>query len=97
MVRAFPQRNQLQRGAHYLKYRIIFWCLQGIFLADEEHYTGLVFAGLASLKLGEYEEARKYYRRATGLQAEGPLAWKVLYILHATGGAGVTCTFIGLC
>ncbi len=51
--------------------------MQDIFRADELHYTGLVFAGLASLKLTNYEEARGYYRRAVVVQPEGPLAWKV--------------------
>lgn len=45
---------------------------------DDRNYTGLVFAGLASLKLGQYNESREYYRTAVSVQPEGPLAWKVL-------------------
>ena len=50
---------------------------QSLFQLEEKHYTGLVFAGLASLKLGKYVEARQYYRDAVGVQPDGPLAWKV--------------------
>jgi len=48
-----------------------------LFRIDEKNYTGLVFAGLAHLRLGEYGESRQCYRTAVDLQPEGPLAWKV--------------------
>ena len=51
--------------------------MQALFRLEEKHYHGLVFAGLASLKLGQYAEARQYYRDAVAAQPKEPLAWKV--------------------
>ena len=51
--------------------------LQALFQLEEKHYMGLVFAGKASFKLGQYAEARGYYRKAVDAQPESPLAWKV--------------------
>ncbi len=53
-----------------------------MFRLDDKNYTGLVFAGLAALKLCEYEEARGYYKSAIACQPDGPLAWKVWMITN---------------
>ena len=46
-------------------------------MVDEANYTALVFAGLACLKLSEYQESKQHYRTAVSMQPDGALAWKV--------------------
>ena len=47
---------------------------------DEGNYMGHVFAGLAGLELGRYEEAKQHYKTAIAAQPDEPLAWKVWYM-----------------
>lgn len=51
--------------------------LQTLFQLDALNYNGHVFAGLACLQLGKYEESKQYYKTAIAQQPDGPLAWKV--------------------
>jgi superkiller protein 3 len=57
--------------------------MQHLFQVDPFNYNGQVFAGLACLQLGEYEESKKHYKGAITQQPDGPLAWKVC-MLHCT-------------
>ena len=53
------------------------YSLQHLFQIDPFNYNGQVFAGLACLQLGQYEESKKNYKGAISKQPDGPLAWKV--------------------
>ncbi len=46
-------------------------------MRDPSHYNGNVFAGLASLQLGQHDDARRHYKTAIETQPDNPLAWKV--------------------
>lgn len=45
---------------------------------DGGNYMAHVFAGLASLELGQYTEAKQHYKTAITTQPDEPLAWKVV-------------------
>ena len=51
--------------------------LQEVFELDGSNYTAHVFAGLAALELGNYDESKQHYKTAIGVQPEEQLAWKV--------------------
>ena len=51
--------------------------MQHLFQVDPFNYNGQVFAGLACLQLGQYEESKRHYKSAITQQPDGPLAWKV--------------------
>ena len=61
--------------------------MQHLFQVDPFNYNGQVFAGLACLQLGKYEESKRHYKGAITQQPDGPLAWKV-YTLHAVYNHG---------
>ena len=53
------------------------YAMQHLFQVDLFNYNGQVFAGLACLQLGKYEESKRHYKGAISQQPDGPLAWKV--------------------
>ena len=56
---------------------LVFLNIQEIFSIDEANYMGHVFAGLADLELGRFEQAKQHYKTAIAAQPDESLAWKV--------------------
>ena len=66
---------------------------QEILDLDSENYHALVFAGKCSFELERKRESKDYYKRATLISKNDPLAWKVcvhLVLLVITDHPGYT-------
>ena len=60
---------------------VVYTSTQHLFQVDPFNYNGQVFAGLACLQLGRYEDSKRHYKGAISQQPDGPLAWKVCMLV----------------